>query len=97
MLVLWFTFPVSAQSACDTSKTVRCISVYPSGYKKLDYRFKQGARHGIWIEFNEGGKIITKTKYRRGVRIWEFRYVNNRVVESINRKGVLKKVKDCGC
>lgn len=93
-----FNSDIFGQSGqCDTTGTVRCISVYPSGYKHKESRYVNGLRHGIWTEFSEDGKIIRKTKYRHGRRLWEFRYVNNRVVESVNRKGVVKKVKDCGC
>lgn len=83
--------------ACDTTQTVKCKSYFSNGDLKLIQTFKKGIRHGIWIVKNEEGRIVLKTKYKKGRRIWQFTYVNNKVVESIDRKGKVKKVKDCGC
>lgn len=83
--------------ACDTTQTVKCKSYFEDGSLKTIQRYKNGVRHGTWIVKNKEGRIVLKTRYKKGRRLWQFTYVNNKVVESIDRKGRVKKVKDCGC
>lgn len=83
--------------ACDTTSTVVCKKYYSNGQIHQVTRYKNGLRHGKWKTFDQDGHLKSKVKYKKGQRIWVFYYTNNKVTETINRKGKVKMVRDCGC
>lgn len=96
ILIIFFLFGTKA-IACDTTQTVKCKTFFKNGELQTIQSFKNGQRNGVWIVKNEEGKIVLKTKYKNGKRIYQYTYQNNKIIESIDRKGKVRKVKDCGC
>jgi antitoxin component YwqK of YwqJK toxin-antitoxin module len=97
-LLFFFILLIKINSfACDTTQTVKCKTFFNNGALKTIATYKNGLRHGTWIVKNEKGLIVLKTKYKKGQRIWQFTYQNNKVIQSIDRKGRVKIVNDCGC
>jgi antitoxin component YwqK of YwqJK toxin-antitoxin module len=63
----------------------------------LKAAYKDTLRHGIWIEYDALGIVTRKTKYIRGKIRWVYIYKNARLIETIDKKGKRRKMKDCGC
>lgn len=40
-----------------------------SGYKWVDGNYKNGKKHGKWINYNEDGSITNVTEYNNGVQV----------------------------
>lgn len=59
--------------------------------------YKNGLRHGIFKEFDTTRLLITKSKYKRGKLRWMQLYKDGKIYAVIDRKGVYRKRKDCGC
>ena len=95
VLVTSFLFFNLNGFGCDTTQTVKCKTYFSDGSLKTIKSYKNGLRHGTWIVKNEKGNIILKTRYKKGKRRWQFTYEKN--VETIDRKGRVRHVKDCGC
>lgn len=60
-------------------------------------KYKDGLRHGIFKEYDAEGFMITKAHYRRGQLRWMQLYKNGKMYAVVNRKGEVRKAKDCGC
>ncbi|MHB1278863.1 MAG: toxin-antitoxin system YwqK family antitoxin [Bacteroidia bacterium] len=59
--------------------------------------YKNGIRQGIFKEYDASGLLITKAKYKQGKLRWTQLYKNGKIYAVIDRKGVYRKRKDCGC
>ncbi len=60
-------------------------------------KYKSGLRHGIFKEYDSSGFLITKTKYKRGKIRWQQLYKDGKIYAVIDKKGVYRRRKDCGC
>lgn len=60
-------------------------------------KYKNGLRQGIFKEYEPSGLLLTKTKYKRGKMRWKQLYKNGKIYATIDKKGVYRKRKDCGC
>lgn len=92
-LLIWL--PLTAQQ--DSTQDGKYRVYHHNGKMALDGAYKDTLRHGTWEEFDTDGWLQRKTRYRRGKIIWIKIYREGRLAEVINRKGKVKKMKDCGC
>jgi hypothetical protein len=60
-------------------------------------KYKGGLRHGIFKEYDGSGLLTTKAKYKRGKLKWKQLYKDGKIYAVIDKKGVYRKRKDCGC
>ncbi len=59
---------------------------------------KNGVRHGAWSYYDKTMHLLKVEKYRRG--ILKQTYIFNskgQVIERINKKGYVTKLRACGC
>jgi len=60
--------------------------------------YKLGLRHGYWKYYTDTGQIRKAIKYRKGERRMTYLYnAEDRIYETINRKGKVKERSDCNC
>jgi antitoxin component YwqK of YwqJK toxin-antitoxin module len=85
--------------ACDSSSApvVECRSYFQSNQIKSIYKWKDGQRHGLWVDFKANGLFKRRTRYRKGIRIWQMDYISEKEVVITNKKGDIKRRKSCGC
>jgi hypothetical protein len=71
---------------------------YNDGHQLVfEGKYKGGLRHGIFKEYDGSGLLTTKAKYKRGKLKWKQLYRNGKIYAVIDKKGVYRKRKDCGC
>jgi hypothetical protein len=59
---------------------------------------KNGHPSGTWKYYDAKQQLIKVEKYRRGKRVQTYIFNSNgRVIERINRKGYVTKIRACGC
>jgi antitoxin component YwqK of YwqJK toxin-antitoxin module len=82
---------------CDTIGTVVCKKFNERGKLMSSEGYRNGIRHGTWKYFEPNGNLSRKIKYKNGTRIWESFYKDNKLIETIDKRGRKKIVRDCGC
>jgi len=74
-----------------------CIVIDSNQYVWEIHRYKSGLKWGAWKYYNGNREMTQQILYRKGKRIWTYTYRKGEVIESINKKGRVKKFKGCGC
>jgi antitoxin component YwqK of YwqJK toxin-antitoxin module len=103
LLILGSVFllsPVFSYSQnCDSTsaEVVECRRYYSNDQIKSIRKYKEGKRHGLWVDFTEEGLFKKRTKYRKGHLIWQIIYTSEKEKIITNRKGETKVRKSCGC
>ncbi len=55
-------------------------------------------KHGTWVCRNAAGKIVKSERYKHGSMINYILYNDKgRIIETRDRKGVIRKFNPCGC
>ncbi len=81
----------------DSTKDGRFRQYNDSHQLVFEGHYKNGLRQGIFKEYDASGLLITKAKYKRGKLRWTQLYKDGKIYATIDRKGVYRKRKDCGC
>jgi len=59
---------------------------------------KNGERHGAWTYYDKQQHILKVEKYRKGKLVQTYIFNSEgKVIERINRKGYVTKLRACGC
>ncbi|HCS21027.1 MAG TPA: hypothetical protein DIW47_10795 [Bacteroidetes bacterium] len=81
----------------DSTKDGRYRQYNDSHQLVFEGHYKNGLRQGIFKEYDASGFLLTKSKYKRGTLRWTQLYKDGKIYATIDRKGVYRKRKDCGC
>jgi hypothetical protein len=86
-------------SNCDSnqSKTVQCIEYHPNKQKAFVAKYKNGLRHGVWQYYHSDGDVDRRIKYKKGKRRWTYIYKDEKIAVTIDRKGKVRKKRECDC
>lgn len=98
---LFFLFWILLSSAVgaqnDSTKNGKFRLLDSSQQLVFSGKYVDGTRHGIFKEYDSQGLLVSKSKYRKGKLMWMQLYKNGKVYAFIDKKGVYRKKKDCGC
>lgn len=83
-------------AATEADSTIRIY--HDNGKLKVKATMKDGSWDGIMREYDEEGRLRIKIKYKKGEKRWEQHFnEKGRLIEVIDRKGKVRKLKDCNC
>ena len=70
---------------------------YAAGQLKISGHYKSGIKNKTWLYYEEGGKLLSKEKWKNGELEWKVKYENGKVSEIIDKEGNVKVYSKCGC
>ncbi|HYG16576.1 MAG TPA: hypothetical protein VEC12_12545 [Bacteroidia bacterium] len=97
LLPLWFCLPAAAQTATQQAADSTVIIYHDNGKVKEKGVLKNGLKDGRWREYDTNGDLVKMTRYKNGEFRWERLYKEGKIIQITNRKGKVRKMKNCGC
>ena len=99
VITFLFCLPLflSAQKQNDSTKDGRYFHYNDSARLVFTGKYLHGLRHGIFKEYDSAGFLLRKSRYKKGKLRWSQLYQNGKITEVTDRRGNVKKRKNCGC
>lgn len=70
---------------------------YANGKVKVSGFYKSGAKHKVWMYYDEFGKMMLKEKWKKGNLLWKAEYEEGRLSRTIDKDGKVLERPKCGC
>lgn len=94
---LFFVAAAPAFGNTERGKDSAIVTYHENGKIKEEGKYRNGLKHGSWYTYDDKGELIVYARYKKGKLRWEGRYRDGKLIQTTNRRGIVVKMKDCGC
>ena len=97
ILLFCFLLLSIGQAFAQSHQNGRYKELFADGSIKVSGFYKNGLKTKTWLYYQEGGKLVTKEKWKNGEFHWKVKYEEGKVSEIIDKQGNVKVYSKCGC
>ena len=97
LLLCYFFLFTTGHLFAQSPQNGRYKEYFSDGSIKVSGYYKNGLKIKTWLYYQEGGKLVTKEKWKNGEINWKVKYEEGKVSEIIDKEGNVKVYSKCGC
>lgn len=97
LFLLCFLFFTIGHAFAQSPLDGRYKELFTDGSIKVSGYYKNGQKTKTWMYYQEGGKLVTKEKWKKGELLWKVKYEEGKVSEILDKEGNVKVYSKCGC